>query len=169
MKNNKDGASNFLQDNRDRFKDFVQDQKKNAEIRAFGEEGAGIMAEKRIEKANFAKFNTASQANTNPFANASALRADTSKQNIDALSKDFSMAYRDYTNTAPQDILIDGKGDTSGDLAQNDSPQTILPVAGPPMSNGTGSSRPNFEKGVSMNIKKVNDGASMSEVLFNKK
>tara|TARA_R110001592_G_scaffold2847_1_gene16065 strand:+ start:929 stop:1474 length:546 start_codon:yes stop_codon:yes gene_type:complete len=117
----------------------------------------------------FNKFNASAKQNTNPFANASALRAQNAQDELDNLNVGNSARMaREAANA--RDAIIEGKGNTQEDLATNiDGPQTILPVAGPPMSNGTGSSRPNFEKGVSMDIKKVNEGASMSEVLFNKK
>ena len=38
-----------------------------------------------------------------------------------------------------------------------------------PMTNGTGSARPNFDEEATMSIKKVNEGAPMSNVLFKKK
>ena len=38
-----------------------------------------------------------------------------------------------------------------------------------PTSNGTGSARPNFDQTTTMNVKKVNEGAPMSNVLFKKK
>ena len=49
------------------------------------------------------------------------------------------------------------------------TPAGINPVAGAPMSNGTGSARPSFSEGASMSIKKVSEGASMSDILFKKK
>tara|TARA_S200002703_G_scaffold157253_1_gene164652 strand:- start:732 stop:1112 length:381 start_codon:yes stop_codon:yes gene_type:complete len=38
-----------------------------------------------------------------------------------------------------------------------------------PISNGTGSARPNFDQTTTMNVEKVNEGAAMSNVLFKKK
>jgi hypothetical protein len=59
----------------------------------------------------------------------------------------------------------------------NQTPGIINPLTGVaqqsandiPMTNGTGSARPNFDESFSMGVKEVNEGAPMSNVLFKKK
>lgn len=178
MKNNKDGASETFEQFLGRNDRLDAYNKRTADLPSGGDYKSGYLnpdgafqqvaddsVEFRSSKA-FEKFNASAKQNTNPFGNASALRAQNAQNELDNLNVGNSARMaREAGND--RDAMIEGKGDTQEDLATN--PQTILPVAGPPMSNGTGSSRPNFEKGVSMDIKKVNEGGSMSEVLFNKK
>jgi len=119
----------------------------------------------RANKA-FNKFNAVAKKNTNPFANASAFRAKNAQNQLDNLNVGNSARMAREADNA-RDAIIDGKGDTQEDLAANS--QTISPVAGPPMSNGTGSARPTFSERASKNIKEINKGDSIKNILFKKK
>jgi len=165
---NKDGASNFFKNSFGDFQTRAQGAFRDAKVGAYGEEAVGLMDDKKSEQSSFDKFNTASQANTNPFGNLAAVRADQSKQNINQLTGEIDQSKSDYRQQQMQ---------------QNESTSEPVPQAIPqsknglfggdplfdPNTNGTGSGRPNFAQQIRDNMTNIASGAPMNDVLFKKK
>ena len=140
---------------------------------------AALQEQRANQTYDYQKFNKAKEANTNPFSNAASFRTKAVSQELDKTNYDLRSYERSMTEEGGP--IVDGNGNvvtpgvnpqTRGNnaiTASIDPSSGIKPVAGAPMSNGTGSARPNFSEGASMNIKKVSEGSSMSDILFKKK
>tara|TARA_R100001198_G_scaffold90293_2_gene67448 strand:+ start:1502 stop:2014 length:513 start_codon:yes stop_codon:yes gene_type:complete len=166
-----DGASNFFTGLKDRIDIIVENQKNNALNSAFGQEAGDLIRERGDVQNQFNKFNTASKENTNPFGNLAGVEAGNKQRDINQLTGEISQSIA--LNNA-QNNVTDASNSVMDQVSQanpfkpnnNNDPNS---PQGAPMSNGTGSGRPNFDEGATMSIKKVNEGAPMSSVLFKKK
>ena len=158
---NKDGASNFFKDSFGDFQTRSQGAFRDAKVGAFGEEAVGLMDDKKSEQSSFDKFNTASQANSNPFGNLAAIEADQSKQNINQLTGEIDQSKADYRQQQQN-------GSTDEPVPQKTSPFSSDPILDP-NTNGTGSGRPNFAQQIRDNMNNIASGAPMNDVLFKKK
>ena len=140
---------------------------------------AALQEQRATQTYDYQKFNKAKEANNNPFGNAASFRTQAVGQELDKTNYDLRSYERSMTGKGGP--IVDGNGNVvtpgvnpqtrgnSAVTASIDPSSGINPVAGAPMSNGTGSARPSFSEGASMDIKKVSEGASMSDILFKKK
>ena len=212
---NKNGASynsgSEFSSTNDRIEETEnRDKMYSADVTVEDTEKIAALSEKKdSQSADLARFNKASNTNTNPFGNAASFRSQNVSKELDKTNYDLRGYERSMTEeggpildgngnvvepgtgttpsvppTGPpagfgsqyQNGVYVGGGQGSGD-ANNPPPgagdqgtqNAVYIGGGPPMSNGTGSGRPNFDAGSSMNIKKVSEGASMSDILFKKK
>tara|TARA_R110000851_G_scaffold325202_1_gene493012 strand:+ start:53 stop:613 length:561 start_codon:yes stop_codon:yes gene_type:complete len=184
---NKYGAaargSTFLQDSSDRLErsqettmtpEAEQQQQTANEI-------AALQEQKGQQQKDVSKFTMASNQNTNPFGNAAAYQQQNASNALNQTEYDLRGYERSMTEEGGP--ILDGNGNVISpgtnqtnpkpndqrQVPTTGTPAGINPVAGAPMSNGTGSARPSFSEGASMSIKKVSEGASMSDILFKKK
>lgn len=170
-----DGASNFFSNFNANFSDKVDQSLENTQNKAlnaaFGQETGDLIREKNDAQSQFNTFNTASKQNTNPFGNLADIEAGNKQRDINQLT---GQIYQNVAGMNAQNKITDTTNDVMDQATQanpfkpnnNNDPNS---PQGAPMSNGTGSGRPNFDEGASMNIKKVNEGSPMSSVLFKKK
>jgi len=171
MKKENGASFNFFNDVKDRMSQSIENTQNQALTDVFGQDAANLMIEKRGVNNQFNKFNTAAKENTNPFGNLAAVEADNKQKEMNKL-----------TGQINQSVAINNAQNTATDLTNNvmDQANRANPfkpnddndpysTQGAPMSNGTGSGRPNFDEGATMSIKKVNEGAPMSNVLFKNK
>tara|TARA_R110000744_G_C19161321_1_gene540523 strand:+ start:54 stop:560 length:507 start_codon:yes stop_codon:yes gene_type:complete len=163
------GASSFFSNFNDRIEQSVENAQNTALDSAVGQDAGNLIRERRDVQGQFNKFNTAAKENTNPFGNLASIEASDKQGDINQLTGEIGQSIA--LNNA-QNKVTDATNNAM-DQANRANPfkpnNNNNPKAGPPMSNGTGSGRPNFDAGASMNIKKVNEGTPMSNVLFKKK
>ncbi len=165
------GASTFFSNFNDRVEQSVENAQNNAINSAFGQDAGDLIRERGDVQNQFNKFNTAAKENTNPFGNLADIEAGNKQRDINQLTGEIgqSIALNNAQNkvTDLNNSVMDQTNQANPFKPNNNndpnSPQ------GAPMSNGTGSGRPNFDEGAAMSIKKVNEGAPMSNVLFKKK
>ena len=178
---NKYGAaargSTFLQDSSDRL-ERSQETTMTPEAQT-ANEIAALQEQRGEQQKDVSKFTMASNQNTNPFGNAAAYQQQNASSALNQTEYDLRGYERSMTGKGGP--IVDGNGNVvtpgvnpqtrgnSAVTASIDPSSGINPVAGAPLSNGTGSARPSFSEGASMNIKKVSEGASMSDILFKKK
>lgn len=118
-----------------------------------------------------AENNTAASQNINPIGNLASVEANDKQRDVNQLTGEInqSIALNNAQNkiTDVTNNVMDQAGQANPFKPNNNndpnSPQSA------PISNGTGSGRPNFDEGSTMSIKKLNEGAPMSNVLFKKK
>ena len=171
MKKENGASFSFFNDVRDKLSQSVENTKNRALTDVFGQEAADLMIEKRGVNNQFNKFNTAAKENTNPFGNLAAIEADNKQEEMNKLTGQInqSVAINNAQNKVTDlDNSVMDKVNQANPFKPNNNNDPYS-TQGAPMSNGTGSGRPNFDEGVTMSIKKVNEGASMSDVLFKKK
>lgn len=171
MKKENGASFSFFNDVRDKLSQSVENTKNRALTDMFGQDAADLMIEKRGVNNQFNKFNTAAKENTNPFGNLAAIEADNKQEEMNKLTGQINQSVA--INNA-QNEVTDLNNSVMDKVRQanpfkpnnNNDPYS---TQGAPMSNGTGSGRPNFDEGATMSIEKVNKGASMSNILFKKK
>ena len=184
---NKNGASynsgSEFSSTNDRIEETEnRDKMYSADVTVGDTEKIAALSEKKdSQSSDLARFNKASNTNTNPFGNAASFRSQNVSKELDKTNYDLRGYERSMTEEGGP--ILDGNGNVISpgtnqtnpkpndqrQVPTTGTPAGINPVAGAPMSNGTGSGRPNFDAGSSMNIKKVSEGASMSDILFKKK
>ena len=166
-----DGASTFFSNFNDRVNQSVENAKNNALNSVFGQDAGDLIRERGDVQDQFNKITTAAKQNTNPFGNLAGIEADNKQRDINQLTGEInqSIALNNAQNkiTGATNSVMD-QASQANPFKPNNNNDPNSPQ-GAPMSNGTGSGRPNFDEGASMNIKKVNEGAPMSSVLFKKK
>ena len=191
---NKNGASynsgSEFSSNNDRI-EAIEDRDKmySADVTVGDTEKIAALSEKKdSQSSDLARFNKASNTNTNPFGNAASFRTQNVSKELDKTNYDLRSYERGMTEEGGP--IVDGNGNVvePGTGVISVKPPTGPPAGfgsqyqngvyigggqgsggGPPMSNGTGSARPSFSEGASMDIKKVSEGSSMSDILFKKK
>ena len=166
------GASFYNFNNvKDRLSQSIENTQNRALTDMFGQDAAGLMIEKRGVNNQFNKFNTAAKENTNPFGNLAAVEADNKQEEMNKLTGQInqSVAINNAQNkVADLNNKVMDQANQANPFKPNNNNDPYS-TQGAPMSNGTGSGRPNFDEGATMSIKKVNEGAPMSNVLFKNK